>query len=159
MNVPALLLWGTIATIVLTTIEALARPLGWSRMSIPFIVGTAFTKNRDRADAAGFVVHFVNGILFAALYAWAFESLRFASWWLGALMGLVHGLFILAALMPLLPSFHPRMADETYGPTPTRMLQPAGFLALNYGRRTAVVAIVAHIIYGAILGAFYTPLH
>ena len=31
----------------------------------------------------------------------------------------------------------------------------SGFLALNYGRRTPLVALLAHVIYGAILGAFY----
>jgi hypothetical protein len=159
MNIPGLLLWSIVATLVLTTVEAAARGLGWSRMSIPFIVGTGFTQRRDHADAVGFAVHFVIGVLFATLYAAIFESLRTATWWLGALLGVGHALFILAALMPLLPSVHPRMASETHGPTPTRMLQPAGFFALNYGRRTAVVAIVAHVLYGAILGAGYVPLH
>jgi hypothetical protein len=34
-------------------------------------------------------------------------------------------------------------------------LQPPGFLALNYGRRTPLVTVAAHLLYGAILGAFY----
>jgi hypothetical protein len=28
-------------------------------------------------------------------------------------------------------------------------------MALNYGRRTPISVIVAHLVYGAILGAFY----
>jgi hypothetical protein len=159
MNVPAILLWGVVATIVLTTVEAGARGLGWSRMSLPFLVGTAFTPNRDRADLIGLGVHALNGVLFAFVYALVFEALGAANVVLGALMGLMHGLFILAAVMPLLPSLHPRMADETYGPTPTRMLQPAGFFALHYGRATGVVVLVAHMLYGAILGGLYQPVH
>jgi hypothetical protein len=57
--------------------------------------------------------------------------------------------------MPLLPGLHPRMVSEYDGPTPNRRLQPPGFMALNYGRRTPVVAIVAHVMYGAIIGHFY----
>jgi hypothetical protein len=50
---------------------------------------------------------------------------------------------------------HPRMAGETRGPTPTRQLEPPGFFALNYGRSSPVVVLLAHLAYGAILGAFY----
>jgi hypothetical protein len=28
-------------------------------------------------------------------------------------------------------------------------------MALNYGRRTPIVAILAHVVYGAIIGHFY----
>ena len=47
------------------------------------------------------------------------------------------------------------MASEQRGPTPTRQLEPLGFLALNYGRRTPLSVVIAHVLYGAILGGFY----
>ena len=75
--------------------------------------------------------------------------------WLGAGIGLVHALAVLIAVMPVLPGFHPRMASERRGPEPTRALEPPGFLALHYGHRTPAVTIVAHLVYGAILGGFY----
>ena len=34
------------------------------------------------------------------------------------------------------------------------MLEPAGFLLLNYGRRTPLVTLAAHVVYGAIVGGF-----
>jgi hypothetical protein len=37
-----------------------------------------------------------------------------------------------------------------------RQLEPPGFLALNYGFQTPVSVIIAHIVFGVILGAFYT---
>jgi hypothetical protein len=86
------------------------------------------------------------------------ESWGRATWWLGGGIGLVHGLAVLVALMPLLPGLHPRMASEHRGPEPTRGLEPPGFLALNYGHRTPLIAILAHVAYGVILGAFYRPL-
>ncbi|CAN5650053.1 hypothetical protein BH23ACI1_BH23ACI1_31640 [soil metagenome] len=57
--------------------------------------------------------------------------------------------------MVLLPGMHPHMVSEYYGPTPNRLLQPPGFLALNYGHRTPYVALLAHMIYGAIIGGLY----
>jgi hypothetical protein len=53
------------------------------------------------------------------------------------------------------PAMHPRMATEQEGPTPTKQLESPGFMAPNYGRRTPITVILSHIVYGAILGAFY----
>jgi hypothetical protein len=55
----------------------------------------------------------------------------------------------------LVPGLHPRMASEEQGPSVTRQLEPPGFLALNYGVRTPLTALAAHLVFGAILGAFY----
>ncbi|HVR06415.1 MAG TPA: hypothetical protein VMW75_00060 [Thermoanaerobaculia bacterium] len=156
MNLGSILLWGWLATMVLTTCLAASQGLGMSRMSLPLILGAALTGDRQRANVYGFVLHIVNGWLFALLYALVFESWRRATWWLGAILGLAQALFILAAVMPLLPYVHRRMATEELGPNPTRQLEPPGFMALNYGRHTPVATVLAHLLYGAILGAFYS---
>jgi uncharacterized membrane protein YagU involved in acid resistance len=148
-------LWGFVGTVILTTLMAGSQALGLTRMNIPYMLGTMVTPDRDRAKLVGFGLHLVNGWLFAAVYAAAFRSRRRATWWLGALIGLVHALGVLAVAMPLLPAMHPRMASEQQGPTPTRQLEPPGFLARNYGRRTPLSVIVAHVVYGAVLGAGY----
>jgi hypothetical protein len=158
MNVPGVLLWGFVATVVLTTVMSAAQGWGLSRMSLPFILGTMVTPNRDRAPLIGFLIHLVNGWLFAFVYALAFESWGRVAWWAGAGVGLVHGLAVVVAVLPLLPGLHPRMASQHRGPEPTRALEPPGFLGLNYGRRTPLIALLAHAVYGAILGAFYRPL-
>ena len=156
MNAGSVALWGFVATIVLTTLMSAAQGLGLSRMSLPLILGTMLTPDRDRAPMLGFLVHLANGWMFAIVYALAFESWGRATWWLGAALGLLHGLAVLAVLMPLLPSLHPRMAAEDSGPDPTPQLEPPGFLALHYGRGTPLVTLLAHAVYGAVLGAFYT---
>jgi hypothetical protein len=148
-------LWGFVGTVVLTGLMAGGQALGLTRMSLPYLLGTIFTPDRDRAKVVGFGVHLLNGWLFALVYAAAFRSWHRATWWLGAGIGLVHALFVLVAAMPLLPGLHPRMASEQGGPTPTRQLEPPGALALNYGRRTPLAVLLAHLVYGTILGAFY----
>lgn len=155
MNFGSVLLWGFVATLVLTAIMQGGQSLGLSRMSLPFMLGTMFTPNRDRAAVIGFLVHLLAGWLFGFLYALAFESWHRVTWWLGAGIGLVHGTVVLLVLMPVLPGFHPRMATEQRGPEPTRELEPPGFLALNYGRGTPLLTLLAHLVYGAIIGAFY----
>jgi uncharacterized membrane protein YagU involved in acid resistance len=95
------------------------------------------------------------GWLFALLYTAAFHAWGVATSWHGALIGLVHSTFLLVVGMPVLPGIHPRMASEQHGPTPTRQLEPPGLLALHYGVRTPISVVLAHLIYGMILGAFY----
>lgn len=157
MNLPDAFLWGFVATLLMTTIMAGSVALGQSRMSLPFMLGTMVTADRNRAPLYGFLAHLVNGWLFAFLYAAAFENLGRATWWLGGAIGLVHGTVVLVALMPILPGLHPRMASEHQGPEPTRALEPPGFMALHYGRRTPVFSLLAHLVYGVVLGAFYSP--
>jgi hypothetical protein len=155
VNWGSALLWGFVGTVVLTGLMSASQGLGLTRMSLPYMLGTMFTPDRDRAKLVGFGVHLVNGWWLALVYAAAFQSWRVATWWLGTLIGGVHGLFVLLVVLPLLPGLHPRMASEQRGPEPTRQLEPPGFLALNYGRRTPFSVLLAHLVYGAILGAFY----
>ncbi len=148
-------LWGFVATVVLTTAMAAAQGLHLTRMNIPYMLGTMFTASRDRAKLLGFLVHLANGLAFSLLYVAAFHAWHRATWWLGAAVGAAHAAFVLTAGMRILPGLHPRMASETHGPTVTRQLEPPGFLALNYGVRTPLSVLAAHLLFGAILGAFY----
>ena len=155
MNAGGVLLWGFVASLVVTATMSAGSGLGLSRMSLPLMLGTMFTANRDRAPIIGFAAHLVLGWLLASLYALAFESWSRATWWLGLGIGLIHALVVLVAVMPILPSVHPRMASEHHGPEPTRQLEPPGFMALNYGGGTPLITLLAHLFYGTILGAFY----
>lgn len=157
MNISGALLWGLVATSVLTMLQTTSQQLGWSRISLPFMLGTMVTPRRAWAFGVGFVAHFAVGVGFALLYAWLFESVDQASWWLGLLLGALHGGFMLAVVVTLLPAVHPRMAGRHHGPTPTRQLEPPGFLGMNYGRRTPLITGASHLVYGLLLGALYVP--
>ena len=155
MNVASWALWGFVGTLVLTTILSGSQGLGLTRMNIPFMLGTMFREQHRPAERVGFFVHLVNGWLFALVYVAAFHAWGGATWWRGLAVGFVHSVFVLAALMPILPAMHPRMALPEQGPGALRMLEPPGFFALHYGVRTPISVVVAHLAYGAILGAFY----
>ncbi len=105
----------------------------------------------------GIALHLLNGFLFSLVYVGVFHASGLFSALFGALVGAVHGAFVLTVAMPALPGMHPRMASERQGPTVVRQLEPPGFLARNYGIRTPVVGLLAHVVFGAILGGFYTP--
>jgi hypothetical protein len=153
MNIEVVLLWGFGATLILTTILAVSKPIGITRMDLPFLLGTLFTGNRDKAPWYGFLCHLLFGWFFAFLYTATFITAGIHTWWFGLLIGFCHAVFVLSVGLQILSNFHPRMAPPYQGPTPTRQLEPPGFLALNYGSGTPVVTIFAHMIYGAILGS------
>ena len=149
-----LILWGLIATVAMTSVLEGSRGLGFSRMSLPFLVGSFFIGNRRWALIVGFVVYTVGGWLFAFLYYFLFASLGIYTWWFGALAGLLHGVFLLVTALPLLPFIHPRMASEYHGATTIRQLEPPGFLAMNYGYGTPLSTLLGQALYGATLGGF-----
>jgi len=157
MNRYGVLLWGFAATLTLTTLLRGSQGLGLTRMDIPFMLGTMVTPNRDRAKVIGFAMHLLFGWLFASIYALYFDALGRSRPWLGVAMGLFQGTFVLTVLLPLLPGLHPRMVSDFAGPEPTRQLEPPGFLGLNYGYQTPLATLLAHLLYGAILGVFYRP--
>ena len=155
MNWGSWLLWGFAGTVVLTSILAGSQGIGLTRMNIPYMLGTIFTPDRDRAKFIGFFFHFVNGLAFSFIYVASFHAIGRSTWWFGALIGLVHAIFVLTVALSILPALHPRMANEQRGPTVVKQLEPPGFLGLHYGIRTPISVLVAHAVFGAILGAFY----
>jgi hypothetical protein len=149
------LVGGLVGTVVLTTILRGASELRLTRIDLPFLLGTALTGDRVRAKAVGYALHFGFGLLFALVYAAVFAVLDRAGVLLGAALGLVHALFAGSALVSvLLPAVHPRMGTGYDAAGSSPLLEPPGFMLLNYGRQTPLVTIVAHVLYGAIVGGF-----
>ena len=150
-------IFGLIATAALTAVQTGAQLAGWTRLDLPLLLGTIVVPDPDRARIVGFFVHLVNGQGFALGYAAAFAALERATWWGGALLGTLHGAVALLVIVPLLPGVHPRMASDRAGLSAGPALEPPGLLGLHYGRATPVVALLAHIAYGAALGVLLDP--
>jgi hypothetical protein len=155
MSVAGALAGGFVGTVVLTTGLRLAQELGLTRMDIPLLLGTMFSDDRTRANIVGYAFHFLNGLLFSLLYAAVFFSVDQAGWLFGGALGLVHAAFAGGALVNiLLPAVHPRMGTRWSDAKDSPILEPPGFMLRNYGRHSALAAIVAHVAYGAIVGGF-----
>lgn len=155
MSVLGALVGGLVGTILLTSGMRAATALGLTRMDLPFLLGTAFSDRRTHAKVIGYLLHFGFGLAFAVGYWGVFSVIGHAGWLLGTLLGLVHALFAGTALVGiLLPAVHPRMANELTAASTSPLLEPPGFMMLNYGRRTPLVAVALHAIYGAVVGGF-----
>jgi hypothetical protein len=152
-------LWATLAgglagTVVLTSSLRMAQELGITRMDIPLLLGTVFTANRSKANVIGYVVHFANGFVFAFVYWLIFRAVGHAGWVFGLALGGVHALFAGSLVSVLLPAVHPRMGTPWSDAEETPLLEPPGFMLENYGRRTAIGNLLAHLAYGALVGGF-----
>jgi hypothetical protein len=145
-------LFGLGATTALTGLMTGAQLGGLSRLDLPLILGTVVTPDPDRARVAGFLIHLLFGQVFALGYTACFALLGQATWWIGGLLGILHGAIALTVIIPLLVGVHPRMASNRAGPGSTAVLEPPGLLGLNYGAQTPLVTLVAHLAYGIALG-------
>jgi len=144
---------GFLGTLALSTMLRAAGELGITRMDLPFLLGTTVTDNRRRAKVYGYVFHFLMGLAFAVLYGVCFAAIGRSSWWLGALVGALHALFTGTVLVNvLLPAVHSRIGTPETAAHEVALVEPPGFLMLNYGRNTFLVTLAAHMVYGAIVG-------
>src|SRR5688500_1698218 len=149
-------LFGLLATAALTVVMIAAQMAGWTRLDLPLVLGTIVTPDPDKARVAGFFIHLAAGQAFALGYAGVFALLGRATWWIGALLGLLHVAVALTVILPLVPGVHPRMNTTRAGPASRAVLEPPGLLALNYGIQTPAVAVAAHVVYGSLLGLLLT---
>lgn len=155
MSLAGALAGGFVGTLVLTTGLRLAQVAGLTRMDIPLLLGKAFSEQIRRAQAIGYALHFFNGLLFALGYWLVFSAVDQAGWLFSAVLGVVHAAFAGGALVNvLLPAVHPRMGSIWSDASETPLLEPPGFMLSNYGRHTALVTLLGHVAYGAIVGAF-----
>ncbi len=144
---------GVVGTLAMTTIIKTAAEIGITRMDFALLLGTAFSDNRRKARAIGYIVYFLIGVVFAEAYGAFFAIVGHASWVLGALLGALHAIFVATVLVSvLLPVVHPRMATPETAANDITLIEPPGFLMLNYGRSTFLVVLVAHVAYGALVG-------
>ncbi|HTO00619.1 MAG TPA: hypothetical protein VL068_08085 [Microthrixaceae bacterium] len=150
-------LFGLVATGALTASMVAAQVAGLTRLDLPLLLGTVFVPDPDKARVVGFFMHMANGQVFALGYTAMFALWGRATWWMGGLLGAVHGAIALLVIVPLVAGIHPRMATERAGLSAKAGLEPPGLLALNYGPESPLVAMVAHIAFGIALGLLISP--
>jgi hypothetical protein len=147
---------GLLGTLVLTTLVRVASEVGWTRMDLALLLGTTVTQDRRRARAIGYLFHVLLGLTFAFAYGAVFRLLGWSSWWLGALFGAVHAVFVGTVIINvLLPVVHPLMGTPDTAANEAALIEPPGFLMGNYGRNTFLVSLVAHVMFGAIVGGTF----
>lgn len=151
----AALAGGFIGTLVLSALFTAASAARLTRIDFPFLLGTALTGERDRAEAIGWALHVLLGLAFSLVYFGVLRAIDVAGWWQGALLGVLHGVLVTTVLATtLLPAVHPRMGTFATAADTSPQLERPSFLMRNYGEAAPLVTVLAHAAYGAIVGGF-----
>ena len=144
---------GFVGTLLMTTIMRGASEFGLTRIDLALLLGTTVSDNRRKARALGYVFHFLIGLGFALAYAGFFAIVGRSGWLLGALLGALQAVFTGTVLVNvLLPVVHPRIGTPETAANEIALVEPPSFLMRNYGRRSFLVVLAAHIVYGAVVG-------
>jgi hypothetical protein len=145
---------GAIGTVLLESGVRVTAEVGWTRIDLPFLLGTIFTERRRPAVVIGYALHFVNGLIFALMYAGVFAAVGHTGWLFGLGLGAVQAAGVGLTVDAVLPAIHPRMGTAWSDAEETPLLEPPGFLLMNYGRSTVVITSLLHLAFGAIVGGF-----
>ncbi len=98
----------------------------------------------------GFVMHLIISGLIALVYAAGFEYVtQRAGWAVGIAFSLIH-IIIAGMVFGMIPMMHPLMPDQMPAP---------GVFMSNKGLMGVLAFAMLHMIYGAIVGGLYHPLH
>lgn len=169
---------GFLGGVAMTVLMNALRKAGATDMDMELLEGSMFTGDRRAAKAIGAMMHLVVmsalviGSIYAAVYSWI-DLDPSNLWWAGAVMGVVHGM-IAGVAMGMMPLVHPRMDRD--GPlgsratplsssgSPVRTAEPEvrlrspGLFAHRYGAITPVGVLMAHAVYGVVVGVVYGAL-
>src|SRR6185437_11543532 len=93
--------------------------------------------------AVQFILGLIAGIVYAAIFEWITHR---ASWWIGLLIGFGH-----AAVAGLALGYLTLLRG------PTRAFIPSGSFLVYHGAWAVLLVVVAHLVFGIVVGATYGP--
>lgn len=135
---------GAVAGVVVIVIMSLLAPLAGVDADLCVPIGAALGF-QNYMVAAGCVAQIVIGAIAGIVYAFVFEYVTGrAGWWVGVLIGIGHACIAGLGVGYLF----------VYRPPVEGVSVPGGFMLFR-GVWAAAILVVAHIIFGAIVGASY----
>lgn len=141
---------GLLGAAAMTVLMLILRSLGWTPINLEMMLGSMVTSTIGLAAwMLGLYMHLVAGAVFGVLYAEIMEHLGRAGWAVGLGIGGLHAL-LAGLILPLLGAIHPLVQTGT--------LAPPGLLGSGMGAGGGILFILLHLMFGAIVGAFYVAL-
>lgn len=133
------LIAGVVATAGITIYSSFITKLGWANTDMVRAIGGLYSRSHDSAKSVGMVVHFVAGLIFAALYVFIMHQLLsvdsvFLGVVIGTVIGFVHG-FAFSFVMVIIAEHHPLEEFR------------------NTDHRIVAFHLLGHVVYGMLIGA------
>ncbi len=146
MNIIGAIVAGIAGTLVMSMIMIMAPRMGMPRMDIVGLLGTMFSKKGS--TALGWVMHLMNGAIFAILYGllWA-AGAGSATWIWGLAFGAVHWL-VVGMIMGMVPMMHAGVKAGT-------VTAPGLYMTDSGGTMSFVGGLAGHLVYGLVVALVY----
>ncbi|MFZ4115597.1 MAG: DUF6789 family protein [Chthoniobacterales bacterium] len=127
---------GLLGTTIMTFSLLLPKWLGFGQVDVIRAVGTLLTRKVHHSFVPGLILHFLSGIIFAYVYYFilSFSHIPFNAL-TGLLMGALHGVVVMLLVSITIMEHHPVAYYHTRGPM------------------TGFAQLLAHMLYGVIVGA------
>jgi hypothetical protein len=141
---------GAVGWVVMVVLLAFLRLITVTNIILCLMLGSMLTRTTSGWTwFLGFLVGLVTSGLVALVYAEVFESIGRSNWRLGLLGGVIHAALggIFFAVMPLA------------NPAMPRIVMAPGLYGANYGPGGIASFLFVHLVFGAIVGGIYRPLH
>jgi hypothetical protein len=124
-----------VGTAAMSALLLLPRWLGIGKIDVIPAVGALITGKTENALSVGYVVHFTSGIIFAYIYWGLLLSMKLpAVWWTFGLAGSIHGIIVMLLVCIAVMEHHPIARYHERGPM------------------TGLAQLIAHIVYGIVVG-------
>jgi len=149
---------GAAATVAMTAAMQAGSAMGMTSMNMGLILGSMFKTDEAGAKRLGWVLHGMIGLVFGLVYGvvwWALDPSLDSAWWIGLLLGLLHG-GIAAAAMPMMSGMHPRVRP---GAAAGDVVLPRfGFGGSGFGSMTPLGILAGHLVFGLVWGVVFQAL-
>lgn len=161
---------GFVAAVVMSAMMKLASAAGRTQMpSMPLVTGAMLSGERDTAFKIGLAIHYLmmGTVGFGLVHAGILTVAGTPAIPTGVMVvGLVHGVFVGAVAMPMMPAMHPRMgavpapAGTGSGTHDTSevLLNALGFFGNRWGPMTPAGLLIGHAVYGLVFALVYEVL-
>jgi hypothetical protein len=129
------LIGGIVGTAAMTALLLFPRWLGIGKIDVIPAVGALITGKEEHAFSIGYIVHFTSGIIFAYIY-WGILLLMKMPivWWAFGMAGFIHGIVVMLLVSITIMEHHPIARYHERGPM------------------TGLAQLLAHIVYGVVVG-------
>lgn len=120
----------------------LPRWLGVGKVDVIQAVGVLITRRTENTFVPGLIMHFGSGILFAYIYWGILVLMKLPlDWWLFSMAGAIHGIVVMLLVCIVVMEHHPIARYHERGPM------------------TGLAQLIAHVIYGFVVGVVFQILH
>lgn len=122
-------------TAAMSALLLFPRWLGIGKIDVIPAVGALITGKAENAFSIGYIIHFASGIVFAYIYWGLLVLMKLPIvWWAFAGAGFIHGIVVMLLVCIMVMEHHPVARYHERGPM------------------TGLAQLLAHIVYGVVVG-------